>query len=183
MSGITSKESKAVALAHVQALILGLLKHLAGQSFTIGTVPFTTATLAQLLQELADAFAQLNEARAAAKDALAKLEATKARVGPVMQGFARIVVAMFTGDTATLADFGLRARKVPPPKTVEQMAAAKAKAKATREARGTMSAKAKRAIKGNVTGVTVTPITSPAAAEPSTQPAAIAPDAPHGASK
>ena len=62
----------------------------------------------------------------------------------------------------------------------EDQAAAKAKAKATRIARGTRGPKAKKVVKGNVTGVEITPVTAPAAApEPATaQPAANASSAP-----
>jgi len=52
---------------------------------------------------------------------------------------------MFAGDAAVLADFGLKARKARAPPTTEQKAAAKAKAEATREARGTKGPKAKKA--------------------------------------
>jgi hypothetical protein len=59
-----------------------------------------------------------------------------------------------------------------------QLAARAAKAAATREARGTTSKKQKLAVKGNVTGVTVTPVTAPSAApSPSAQPASPAPAA------
>src|SRR5271165_5718576 len=57
MSGTTSRVSRAAALAHVQAIIAGLQKHLSGQSFMIGNVAFTTASLVLLLQSLADAIA------------------------------------------------------------------------------------------------------------------------------
>ena len=50
--------------------------------------------------------------------------------------------------------------------TTQQLAARAAKAKATRLARGTTSKKQKLAVKGNVTGVIVTPVTVPTAATP-----------------
>jgi hypothetical protein len=66
------------------------------------------------------------------------------------------------GDAADiLALFGLEPRKAPAPRTGEENAAAAAKAKATRTARGTASKKQKLAIKGNVTGITVVPTTAP----------------------
>jgi hypothetical protein len=60
--------------------------------------------------------------------------------------------------------------KVAAPLTSEKRVVAVAKARATREARGTTSKKQKLAIHGNVTGVTVTPVTSPPAT-PETAPA------------
>ncbi len=62
-----------------------------------------------------------------------------------------------------LADFGLEPRKEPTPLTAEQKAAAAAKREATRKARGTSSAKAKKAIKGNVTATLVVTPEAPAA--------------------
>jgi hypothetical protein len=53
--------------------------------------------------------------------------------------------------------------------TVEQQAAKKAKAEATRAKRGTTSKKAKLAIKGDVTGVVVTPVTRSMTAAPAQQ--------------
>jgi hypothetical protein len=86
---------------------------------------------------------------------------------------------MFASDAAALADLGLKPPKARAPLTAEQKAAAKAKAKATRIARGTTGPKAKKAIKGNVTGVQITPVTASAtASEPATQPAANASSAP-----
>jgi len=184
MSGTTSRVTRAAALAHVQALITGLQKHLSGQSFTIGNVAFTTASLVLLLQSLADAIAGVITAQASARDALVKLEAVKANVGPTMSALVRIIVAMFAGDTSKLGDFGVTAPRARTPLTTEQKAAAAAKAKATRSARGTKGPKAKAEITGNVTGVEITPITAPVAAEPTApQPAAAAPIAPAGASK
>ena len=59
--------------------------------------------------------------------------------------------------------------------TSEQYAARAAKARATREARGTTSAKQKLTVKGDVTGITVTPITAPTEAAPTVSTASSAP--------
>jgi hypothetical protein len=54
--------------------------------------------------------------------------------------------------------------------TVEAKAVAVAKRDATRQARGTTSKKQKLAVKGDVTGVVLTPVTAPAPATPAPQP-------------
>jgi hypothetical protein len=79
----------------------------------------------------------------------------------------------------------MEARQAPLPRTSAQKAATAAKAEATREARGTTSKKEKSAIKGNVTGVNIVPITAPTAAPaqpvsapPPATPAAAAPATP-----
>jgi hypothetical protein len=60
-----------------------------------------------------------------------------------------------------LAAFGLHP-KARVPLTVEAQAAAIAKRAATRAARHTMGSRQKKAVKGDVTGVVVTPIFAPA---------------------
>ncbi len=185
MSGTQSMPTKAKTLANLQALISGLQKHFPNGSFTIGNVPFTTAALVQLFQSLADAIAAANDAQAKARDAVAALRDAKAKVGPTLVVLRRILVAMFGNASQMLADFGLEPRKARAPTTSVQKAAAAAKAKATRKARGTKSPKAKRAITGDVTGVEITPVTrAPAVAEPSAQTVSSPSTAPvNGASK
>jgi hypothetical protein len=165
MSTTTSK-SKASALARVQALIAGTQKHFPNGSFTLGSTTYTTASLVQVLQGLADAIASLNAAQASAKDVLAAMVETEAKVGPVVQAYKRFLIAAFSNTTQTLADFGLQPPKAREARTGAQQAAAAAKAKATRVARGTTSRKQKLAVKGNVTGVAVTPVTAPPAIPP-----------------
>jgi hypothetical protein len=161
MSVTTTSQTKAAALALVQALIAGTEKHFPNGSFTLGNVTYTTASLVQELQSLVDPMLALNVAQQGAKDALKATQGAEAKVGPVVRAYKRFVLAAFSNAAQTLADFGLTPPKARAPMTVEQKAAAAAKAKATRTARGTTSKKKKLAVKGNVTGVTVTPITSP----------------------
>ena len=127
------------------------------------------------LQQLVDNRAATTAARATAKDKVASEQAAMPALTAFMSAFESLIRVMFGNDTASLADFGLLPRKQPVPKTVEEKAAATAKAKATREARGTKGPKAKQAVKGNVaTEVVVTPLTT----VPANAPAAPAPNAP-----
>jgi hypothetical protein len=170
--------SKAAALARVQALIAGTQKHLASGSFTLAGVSFTAATIVPLLQSVADAINAVNAIQASAKDTVAASAATEAKVAPIISDFQRFVQLTFANATPTLADFGLAPRKARTPLTPAQLAARSAKAAATRQARGTTSKKQKLTVKGNVTGVTLTPVTAPTAApSPSAQPASTAPAA------
>jgi hypothetical protein len=178
MSSTTSTKTKAAALAHVQALIAGTTKHFPNGSFTIGSTVYTAASLIQVLQGLASAMTAHNAAEAGAKDALAAEHAAQTQVGPILLAYKRLVLAAFANATQTLADFGLAPPKARTPFTSEQLAARAAKAKATRTARGTTSKKQKLAIKGNVTGITVTPVTAPTpATPPPAQPVSTAPSA------
>ena len=162
----TSK-SKAAALAAVQALIAGTLKHFPSGSFTLGNTSYTTASLVTLLQSVANALTSLNGAQLAAKHALTTLQGILAQADPVIQIYVRFLQATFDNTVPILADFGLEPPKEPAPKTSEEKAAAAAKAVATREARGTTSKKQKLTVKGNVTGINVIPITASTDATPS----------------
>ena len=158
-----TKVSKAAALAGVQALIAGTEKHFPSGSFLLGNVTYSTASMLQILNGLAAAMIGQSAAQANAKDTLLNLRGTVATTKAVRQAYVRFLRVAFTGATQSLADFGLAPPKAPTPLTSEQKVAATAKALATRKARGTTSRKQKLAISGHVIGVTVTPITQPAA--------------------
>ena len=165
----SSKQTKAATLAQLQALITGLQKRFPNGSFTLGNTAYTTAALAQLFQGLIDAINKVNAAQASAKVAVAAMASTRANVGPVLLALKSNLLTTYGTDAETLGDFGLEPRKAPAPRTTEQKTAAAAKMRATRKARGTTSKKQKLAVRGDVTGVVVTPVTS-APASP-TQPA------------
>jgi hypothetical protein len=178
MSGTTSKPSKAATLARVQALISGLQKRFPSGQFTLGNVAYTTASLVQLFESLVKAIEAVDAAHASVKDAVAALREAQAKVGPIEGAFKRFVLAMYGNATQILADFGLEPPKAPAPRTSEEKAAATAKLRATRAARGTTSKKQKLAVKGNVTGVEITPITAPSAHPTATAPAQPPPSPP-----
>jgi hypothetical protein len=127
------------------------------------------------LQKLVDNRAAAATARATAKDQVAAEQAAMPNLVAFMNAFEGLIRGMFGNDTAVLADFGLAPRKRPAPRKSVEMAAAAAKAEATRKARGTTGPKAKKAVKGNITGIVVTPVTSSAPAAPEAPAPAIAP--------
>jgi ABC-type transporter Mla subunit MlaD len=174
MSIITSKTNKATALAKVQALVAGTEKHFPNGSFTLGKTTYTTASLIAALQSLENAMTAVNAAQAQAKDAVLALRNVEATTAPLLRDFKRFLLATFSTSVHDLSDFGLEPPKAPKPLSTEKRAAATAKMKATRAARGTTSKKQKLAVKGNVTGVVVTPVTtapaSPHAASPAAPP-------------
>jgi hypothetical protein len=177
----TTSNSKATALAHVQAIIAGTTKHLPSGSFPIGGTTYTTASLIPVFQGLVNAMTAHDAAEAGAKDALAAERAAQRQVGPILLAFKHLVLVQFANSAQTLADFGLTPPKARTPLTTEQRAVRAAKAKATREARGTTSKKQKLAVKGNVAGVTVTPVPVPAATTPPAQPVSTTSSAPAAA--
>jgi hypothetical protein len=170
---MSNQPDKATALANVQALIAGTQKHTPNEQMMFGNASYTTASLVELLQGLDDAYAAESAARASAKDALVALRAKKAAVDPVTRAYVLFLRARYSNATAVLSDYGLPPPKARAPVTAETRIAATAKVRATRVARGTVSKKKKLAIKGGVTGVTVTPTTTSAPA-PSQAPASTA---------
>ena len=170
MSTITSKHSKAIALAGIQALVAGMQKHFPNGSFMFGNVTYTTASFVQAIQALEDALTAVNAAQATARDAVRARRAAQANVAPLMRDLRTFLRATFS-SAATLADFGLTPIRAPRPLDSEQRATATAKLRATRLARGTKSKKQKLAIKGDVTGVVVTPVTLAGPSSPTAAPA------------
>jgi hypothetical protein len=166
----SKKATQAATLAQLQTLIAGLQKQLPNGTFTLVSTSYTTATLVPALQATIAALAAVVTAHAGLKAALVAWDAQEAKMGPEVLALKRILLSMFANAPDTLALFGLAPRKVPAPRTAAQKALTAAKAKATREARGTLGKKQKAQITGNVTGVTITPITAPASPEPAAQP-------------
>ncbi len=167
--------NKTAALAGLQALISGTQKHFPSGSFTLGNTAYTTASLVQAFQGLADAMTAVNTAHTGLSDALTAENTEEAKVAPLVRDYTSFLRATFSTATVTLADFGLQPAKARQPLDTEQRAAATAKLRATRAARGTTSKKQKLTVKGNVTGVVVTPVTSEGASPPTATPPTAAP--------
>ena len=82
-----------------------------------------------------------------------------------MNDLTAFLMATFSRSPDVLAVFGLAPRKTTTP-TVQVLAAAAAKREATRKARNTMGSKQRKAVKGAVTGVVVTPVVAGPPIEP-----------------
>ncbi|HEX3769482.1 MAG TPA: hypothetical protein VHV30_01400 [Polyangiaceae bacterium] len=178
MSISNKNQAQAAFFADVQALIAGIQKHFPNGQFTFGNTVYTTASLVAILQDLVAAYLAMSTARSNTKDALTALRTKKANAAPIIGDLVDFLRVTFRDATAQLGDFGLQAPRARTPITGEKRVAATAKARATRIARGTASKKQKLAITGDVTGVNVTPITTPA---PAPSPAPVAPASPAGA--
>jgi len=176
----TNNFGKGTRAARAGQLIAGTRKHFkTGTQVLQSAGAFATVTADAAvaeLQKLIDNRAAAVAARTTAKDVVAAEQAAMPTLVAFMNAFEGLIRGMFGGDTTVLADFGLAPRKRPVPKTSVELAAAAVKASATREARGTKGPKAKRAVKGKVTGIAVTPLTestpaAPAASAPASAPA------------
>jgi|SRR5579859_4387479 len=171
-----AKQGKKSAADLAKLLIAGTQKHLANS----GPIPFaggafTPTQIVDELNQLLVLRSDVDAARAATRN---KVDAERAKLPALrafMSAFVQALRVAYGTQADVMADFGLPPKKVRTPLTVEQMAAAAAKREATRAARGTKSAKAKKGIHGAVTGVVVTPIVvgqaAPAPTAPTTAPA------------
>jgi len=128
---------------------------------TFGGQSYTPSALVALLQSLGDALAKSSAAESTWHDTLQQERTMRSQVSPVLAAYASWLLATYGSSPAILAEFGLAPRKKRAPLDSTQRAAAVAKGAATRAARHTMGSQQKKAVKGHVTGVVVTPITAP----------------------
>jgi hypothetical protein len=162
MTTNTNSKGKATLADLAASLAVGAQKHFpAGSSLTVGGALLTVVQIDAQLSGYATLRTAVDTARAALQAKVAAENAQSAAERAFIGAFVRIVRGSFGNQPDVLADFGLQAEKTRTPLTVEQQVAAAAKREATRAARGTMGSKAKQAIKGNVIGVVVTPVTGP----------------------
>lgn len=123
-----------------------------------------TSALVTVLQARIAAIKLAISTKAAYAAAVAAAHAEIANTAALVSGARQALKIAFSGQIETLGDFGLKPPKARTPLTTEQKAAAKAKAEATRKARGTMGSKQKKAITG-ATAAAAAPA-APAAAAP-----------------
>jgi hypothetical protein len=169
---------KPITLAQYQALITGIPNYCATTTFSVASQTFTAPQAVALIQTVINASAAVNAARAAWRAALLAQEKVITGDAKVANEIRESVALMFSNAPTTLSALAIVPRKLPKPLTGAARAAATAKADATRKARGTTSKQQKALISGNVTGVTITPVTTALGSAP----AATAPIAPSPAS-
>ncbi len=161
---MASKQAKSAVVALTQQLIAGMNKHLANATqVMVAGGSFTPAQITEKLQAIVDLRREVDAAKATIK---AKLVNEKTAM-PALRTFRGALVSFINGafvnQPDVLADFGI-SPKARTPLTAEAKTAAAAKRKATRAARHTMGAKQRKSIKGTVTGIVVTPVTTQPAA-------------------
>ncbi len=165
-------------IAADQAMINGVQKFLAKiATLPVGATPMKPTDIVATLQERIDKATAAQTADAALTAAVKADRDEQASTKGFLRALRRIVLGMFEEAPDTLAVFGVKAPKARTVK-VATKAAAVAKNKATRTARGTVGPKKKLAIKGTVpaeNGVAPAPA-APAPATPA--PAAAAPATP-----
>jgi hypothetical protein len=150
-----------LTLIDYQALVAGIPKYCPSAIFTVAGQTFTATEAVTFITSVLNTVSATATAKTGWKDARLAEEKMVADNGAVVKGIRDNVALMFSNNTTTLAAFSITPKKPRAPLSVEARAAATAKATATRLARGTTSKKQKGEISGNVTGVTITPVTAP----------------------
>ena len=156
----TNNATKEGLVVRAQQLSAGGIKHLGSQTqitFTGGS--YTPLQITTKLASVVTLRADVNAAKAMTRAKVATETAGTPSLRAFVDAFTAYVKATFGDQPEVLADFGV-SLKTRAPLTVEQKTAAAAKRASTRKARGTTGPKAKKAVKGNVVGVNVTPVTS-----------------------
>ncbi len=156
MATRTQGKSKVASLA--EKLAEGTAKHFANVTqITLAEGSFTPADLTSKLKQIVKLRDDVDAARATTQEKVATERAEMPALRTLMDAYVTYVKAT-VGGAVDLADFGLTPKKVRTPPTAEAKAAAAAKRASTRAARGTMGSKQKLKVKGNVVGISVTPV-------------------------
>jgi hypothetical protein len=147
-------------LAELRSLESGVQQYMASDTITIASQTYTGAELLARIQVSLDSATSVQEARGALTDAIAKDRLVRKREASFLQDLRLVIGLRFSNSTETLQAFAIQPKKKRKPPSVQESLAAAAKLRATRAERRTMGKRQKAAIKGNVTGVKITPVTS-----------------------
>jgi hypothetical protein len=149
-------------VSRAQQLSAGVAKHFtSGAKVTFVGGTFTPAEITAKLQSLVNLRSEVDTAKATVKAKVAAEAANMPALRAFQDALVSYVKAVYGASPDVLADFGINL-KARASVTAETKAAANAKRAATRKARNTVGPKKKKAIKGAVTGIVVTPITAAA---------------------
>jgi hypothetical protein len=154
---MTRKRARADLFAQLTALAAGLAKNPAVQTI-FESEPYSAAELGARLQLSVDAEAAVLTKKAELADAIKSARGLRKTELGFVNFIRSLTKFRHTGNATALAEYGMTPPKKNPKRTTEQKLLMKAKNKATREKRGTLGPKKKKAIKGNVTGVVIKPV-------------------------
>jgi hypothetical protein len=133
------------------------------QSFPLLVVdgkPVTATDAIAALEARIDSSNHVAPAKIALQEAVKTERDERAKSQALVTGLRHALQAAFADSAEELGKYGLKPRKKPVVSPQTRVAAA-VKAKATRAARHTMGSNQKKVVKGDVAGVTVTPVKSP----------------------
>jgi hypothetical protein len=132
-----------LTLSEYRALVAGIPLHCPNAIFTVAGQTFTAPQAVTFIQSVLNAVATTATTKGAWKDAIQAEEKIVAQDGTTVKEIRSNIGMMFSNAQNTLTDFEIAPRKIPAPLSAAKRAAATAKARATRLARGTTSKKQK----------------------------------------
>jgi hypothetical protein len=154
-----SKRTQQTIIARNNSVTAGIDKRITA-NVTVGGVVYTPAQLKAAFQAQTTALQASEASRKQWESDVVAAKAVSKTVNALYASLHSYLVGQY-GKTAVsvLADFGMNVPKTAAP-TVATKAAAAVKRTATRTARHTMGTVQKQGVKGDVTGVVITPVTS-----------------------
>jgi len=157
------------------SVMAGIDKHITS-SITVNGTAYTPAALKAVFQSQITAIDANQALRKQLSDGVANTKTLAKTVDTMFQLLRSALIGQYgKSANAILNDFGMTVPKVPGAKTVEAKAIAQAKRTATRAARHTMGSVQKKSVKGNVVGITVTPVVAGTPAPAPSSPVATPP--------
>jgi hypothetical protein len=174
---MANTKNKQQQLTEAQNLAVGIPKYAGSMTFTYNGQTYSASQAAGVFQGIVSAILATQAAKAAYHESVVKEDALLATSEPLATSFKEVLRASFEAEPTIMGGLGIAQRKTPTPPTAQELASRAAKAKATREARGTGSKKQKAQITGNVEGVTITPVVATPAPSATAAPAGTSPAA------
>lgn len=151
------------AVRALKALLAGVQANLATTTMILDGTPMTGPEIVQLVDGALGCAVGIVYAHASLTDALKTSARYDQQNAKKLKALRESLLVMYGQKQIELAQYGLVPRKVRTKLTNEQLLARAEKSRATRKARNTMGSRQRKAITGNVTGVTIEPVTSGAA--------------------
>ncbi len=150
--------SKAVHTTRFGNAIKGINQYITG-NVTIDGEAYTPATLTGVFTTALTAMESADKAHSQWLAATHAMTPLVAKATGVLKALGKVIEGQYGANQTVLDTFGLPVPKPPTPPTTAEKAAAALKRAATREARGTTTKKAKKAVKGNVqVAITAVPV-------------------------
>ncbi len=177
---INITNQKVTTEAGYQAVIDGINNLLQGiDPFIMGNQTFTRSDLIAMFQKRIAAAKNTRSVRMQLSRTVESEREVDSLARPLRALVKSFVLTRFGKNSTQVQAFGFTPNRRPK-KSVEVKATAVVKAKATRKARSTMGKKQKKIVKGDVTGIVVTPVTAASHAGTAPVPAPGAPAAATG---
>jgi len=149
-----------VALAELRGLQRGIEKNLATFTFLVAGKSYTGAEALAFVESYIASAQAVADARGQLVDALAAEERFQSLHAGTLKALRGMIALMYADQHVLLSEFAIAPKKPRAALTNDALLLRAAKAKATRAKRRTLGKRQRAAIKGEVTGVVITPVTS-----------------------